>query len=119
MCAGGNVQHVVLKILPSLEAVSQAVADGSVDLVYGSDTLNPKWFKELHGVDTDDLLTYISAPLSTRVIMLNSARAPLNSLAVRKAIMHAVDKQVGAGGRGGGRRAVLLLHWCAARLTAT
>jgi nickel transport system substrate-binding protein len=112
------VQHVVLKILPSLEAVSQAVADGSVDLVYGSDTVNPKWFKELHGVDTDALLTFISPPLSTRVIMLNSARAPLSSLAVRKAIMHAVDKQV-RGGAGGQASAAALAGWCAARVAAT
>lgn len=89
---------MILKVLPTLDAVSAAMGDGSVQLVFGLDTLDPKWFRSLHGKDGDNVNTYISGPLSTRLVLLNSAKPPLNSLAVRKAIMHAIDKEVRAGG---------------------
>jgi hypothetical protein len=92
--AGGNIRKLVIKILPSLEAVAAHVANGSVDVVHGIDTVDPKWFRNLHTVDDDSLQTFISGPLSTRFIMLNAEKAPLGSLVVRKAIMHAIDKQV-------------------------
>ena len=48
-------------------------------------------------MDDDHLETFVSQPLATRTIMFNTRRAPTDSLGVRKAIAHAVDKLVGGG----------------------
>lgn len=50
--------------------------------------------RNLHSNDGDNLNTFISGPLATRMIQLNSGRGPTQSLAVRKAIAHAIAKQV-------------------------
>lgn len=92
--AGGNIQKVVIKMLATLSEVAPAIAEGSVDMVYGLDTIGPQQFKDLHLQDEDNLKTYISQPLSTRAVIVNSNKPPLDLLAVRKAIMHAMDKQV-------------------------
>eukprot|EP00877_Chromochloris_zofingiensis_P012495 jgi/Chrzof1/749/Cz01g27080.t1 len=91
--AGGNIDNFVVKLYGSLDEVSAAVSQGEVDMVFGLDTLRPTFFKELHQVDDDDLETYISGPMSTRLIQLNSGSGVTSSLAVRRAILHAVNKQ--------------------------
>jgi nickel transport system substrate-binding protein len=78
----------------TLDDVKPALSSGSVDMVFGMDTLGPRQFADLHLADDDNLKTYISQPLSTRTILLNSNKPPLNSLAVRKAIIHSIHKQV-------------------------
>lgn len=88
------MQKVILKVFAALDDVKPAVASGSVDMVYGVDTIGPRQFADLHLVDNDNLKTYVSQPLSTRSILLNSNKPPLNSLAVRKAVIHAIHKQV-------------------------
>ncbi len=45
--AGGNVQDVVVKVFGTLAEVAPAVASGSVDMVFGLDTIGPKEFKAL------------------------------------------------------------------------
>jgi len=63
-------------------------------MVVGLDTIDPKAFRDLHAVDSDHLETFISAPLATRFIMFNTAKEPTNSLGVRMAIIHAINKLV-------------------------
>lgn len=94
MHSGGNIENVIIKILPTFQDIITAVKGGTVDLVFGLDTIGPNDFRDLHKVDDDNLSTYISGPISTRAVLLNSAKPPLNSLAVRRALMHAVNKQV-------------------------
>ena len=84
-----------MKLFPNLEAVSASVNSGDVDMVYGLDTIDPDFFQGLQAKgDSDNWATLVSGPLSTRVLRFNSGSELLSSLAVRKALLHAVNKQV-------------------------
>jgi ABC-type transport system substrate-binding protein len=87
-----------VKLFPHLEAVSLAVNSGEVDMVYGLDTIDPGFFRALQAKgDSDNWATLVSGPLATRVLRFNSGTELLSSLAVRKALLHSVNKQVGYG----------------------
>ncbi len=95
--AAGNINTYIIKIYPSTEDVQAALLDGSIDVLFGIEAIDPVFFRDLHRIDDDQLETYMSLPLNTRTIELNSARGPTASLAVRKAISHAINKKVRVG----------------------
>lgn len=48
MCAsaaGGNLDTVIVRLYANLEDVAAAVEDGEVDMVFGLDTIDPKFFR--------------------------------------------------------------------------
>ncbi len=83
--------QVKVKVIPDPNSRAVALETGDVDLVYGADgPISADAFARFQG--TGRFEAAISEPLATRVIALNSNRAPTNELAVRQAINHAVDK---------------------------
>ncbi len=88
-------KRLVVKVIPDSDGRAIAFDTGEIDLIYGSgghgsgqiglDTFTR--YQSMKGV-----MTGISSPLATRVLAINSNRFPTKDLAVRKAILHGVNK---------------------------
>lgn len=84
---------VMVKIMPDPNSRAMALETGQVDLVYGiSGPISPDTFERFQsrGVMTAQL----SEPYETLMLALNSQRGPTADAAVRRAINHAVDKDI-------------------------
>ena len=91
-----KMKHLVVKVIPDANARAVAFDTGEIDLIYGAGGHGAGQI----GLDTferyqkrGDIVTAVSQPLATRALALNTNRFPTNELAVRKAILHAVDKK--------------------------
>ena len=89
-------RQVRVKVIPDSDGRAIAFDTGAVDLIYGagghgSGQIGLDTFKRYR--DTPQLQTGVSQPLATRTLALNSGRFPTDDLAVRKAILHGVNKQ--------------------------
>lgn len=89
------MEKVVVKVIPDSNARAVAFDTGEIDLVYGagghgSGQIGLDMFQRYQTMP--GIRTGISQPLATRTMALNTKRFPTNDLAVRKAILHAVDK---------------------------
>jgi len=73
-------------------AVKAALLDGSLDMVVGSGPLTPTDIKEFLQTRQSTHTTYLTEPIINKNIILNAAKAPTDSLEVRKIIIHAIDK---------------------------
>ena len=73
-------------------SVKAALIDGTLDVVVGSGVLAPADLRELQETQSASLSIYVGPVLQNRVIIMNGNSAPTNDLAVRQAIIHAVDK---------------------------
>ena len=67
--------------------------NGSIDLVWGSGVLAPEDLVELDGNQTNDLFVIYSDDINNVIILLNSGKAPLDDINIRKTIIHAIDKK--------------------------
>ncbi|SMH54992.1 nickel transport system substrate-binding protein [Azospirillum lipoferum] len=84
-------ERVVVKVIPDPTARAVAFETGEIDLIYGgTGQISADSFTRFKTRGTGQ--TAVSAPLATRTMAINSARAPTSDLAVRRAINHAVDK---------------------------
>lgn len=88
-------KRLVVKVIPDSDGRAVAFDTGEIDLIYGSGGHGSGQI----GLDTfarfqarKDLVTDISPPLATRTLAINSNRFPTDDLAVRRAILHGVDK---------------------------
>jgi nickel transport system substrate-binding protein len=77
----------------SSDEIKQALVNGSLDMAYGAGIIHPAGFNDMRKNYADRLATYMSNPLNTRTIIINSGKAPTNDLQLRKAVIHAVDKR--------------------------
>lgn len=85
------LERLVVKVVPDATTRALALQSGEIDLVYGTDLLDAEAIARL-GADPH-LLARSSPPIGTRLLELNSARFPTDSLAVRQAVQHAVDTE--------------------------
>ncbi|MFH6782310.1 MULTISPECIES: nickel ABC transporter substrate-binding protein [Methylobacterium] len=84
--------RLVVKVIPDPNTRAIALQTGEIDLVYGAAGQIPsEAFLRLRD-QAPAVSGAVSAPLATRVLALNSARAPTDDRAVRLAINRAVDK---------------------------
>lgn len=91
-----KVRRLLVKVIPDANARALALETGEIDLIYGAGG---------HGsgqIGLDAFLrfqtdarftTMVSPPKATRALALNSNRGPTRDLAVRKAILHGVNKK--------------------------
>jgi len=91
-----NMRHLVVKVIPDSNARAVAFDTGEIDLIYGAGGHGAGQI----GLDTferyqkmGEMITGVSQPLATRTLALNTNRFPTNELAVRQAVLHAVDKK--------------------------
>jgi nickel transport system substrate-binding protein len=88
-------KRLLIKVIPDSDGRAIAFDTGEIDLIYGSGGHGSGQI----GLDTyaryaarKDLVADASEPLATRVMAINSKRFPTNDIAVRKAILHGVNK---------------------------
>lgn len=91
-----HFKRLTVKVIPDSSARSIAFDTGEIDLIYGSGghgggQLGLDEFKRFQ--NSKDVVTDVSGPLATRAIAINSKRFPTSDVAVRKAILHAVNKE--------------------------
>ncbi|MFW5734753.1 MAG: ABC transporter substrate-binding protein [Oceanidesulfovibrio sp.] len=89
------MKHIVVKVIPDSNARAVAFDTGEIDLIYGSGghgggQLGLDTFQRYQQMGA--VKTAVSPPLATRAMALNTNRFPTNELAVRRAILHAVNK---------------------------
>ncbi len=89
------MRHLVVKVIPDSNARAVAFDTGVIDLIYGAGghgggQLGMDAFQRYQNMP--GVVASVSPPLATRAIALNSNRFPTNDLAVRTAILHAVNK---------------------------
>ncbi|MDQ8726977.1 nickel ABC transporter substrate-binding protein [Bradyrhizobium sp. LHD-71] len=86
-------EKITVKVIsdPNMRAV--AFETGQIDLIYGADgPISPDMFARFAKMRR--YATALSDPIQTRALAINSAREPTSDLAVRKALNHAVDKDM-------------------------
>lgn len=95
---GGSpaMKHLVVKVIPDSNARAVAFDTGEIDLIYGSGghgggQLGLDTFQRYQQMGA--VKTAVSPPFATRAMALNTNCFPTNELAVRRAILHAVNKQ--------------------------
>lgn len=84
---------VKVKILPDPNSRSIAFETGQIDFLYGtSGPISPDSYERFS--KKPELSVQLSAPYQTLAFALNSSRGPTADLSVRKAINHAVNKDL-------------------------
>jgi nickel transport system substrate-binding protein len=81
---------LLIKVIPDANTRAAAFEAGEVDLLLGSNQIALDTFKRYR--EDRRYTTAVSPPLLSRVVALNTRSGPTRDLAVRKAILHAVDK---------------------------
>ena len=66
--------------------------DGTLDAVVGSGVLLESEVADLKMNHTKDLFVSLSPAIQNRIVVLNTNKAPTNSLDNRKVIIHAINK---------------------------
>ena len=88
-------KYLLIKIIPDTNARVVAFETGQIDLIYGgaghgAGQIGLDSFERYR--NTPGVITEVSAPLATRTLALNTKRFPTDDITVRKAILHAVDR---------------------------
>ena len=91
-----QMRQLVVKVIPDAETRAIALESGEVDLIatviadHGSAGLNPDAYAALS--KDPAYATRQSSPRNTRLLAMNTALFPTNELAVRQAIVRAIDR---------------------------
>lgn len=87
-----KVKQFVVKTIPNLESKIMALRSGEIDMIFGASNITYDAFLEFK--DHNKFLAKASqAKVKTRNIIINTTKAPLNDVNVRRAVQYAIDKQ--------------------------
>lgn len=84
-------KQVVVKVIPDNQTRVMALEKGEVDLLFGTNMIDAEAynrFSKMKGFGAA-----MSAPTSTRMLLINTADSVTGDLAIRKAIQHATNKE--------------------------
>ncbi|PIE54401.1 MAG: nickel ABC transporter, nickel/metallophore periplasmic binding protein [Dethiosulfovibrio peptidovorans] len=90
-----TIAKILVKVIPESESRVVALETGEIDLIFGASgqgaaQISIEAFRRLEAMGRYE--TGISGPRATRLLAINSGCGVTADLAVRKAILHAVDK---------------------------
>jgi len=90
--AAPKIDRILVKVIPDPNTRAIAFETGEVDLILGGADaqVSADAFARLRAQPR--ITTAVSKPLATRMVALNSKRGPTADLAVRQAILRAIDK---------------------------
>ena len=88
-----SIDTLIVKRYENSDAVKAALLNGSLDLVWGSGVLPTQDLVELDENEENDISVFHSDDIQNVVILLNSGKAPLDDINLRKTIIHAIDKK--------------------------
>lgn len=84
-------EEVMFRVIPDTNSRALALESGQADIVYGDGPVTPDAFIRFKSM-ADRFAASISQPMATRMLAINSKRFPTDDIAVRKAMLHAVNK---------------------------
>ena len=87
-----SIETLLIKRYESSDSVAAALLDGSLDVVWGSGVLSPEDLVSLDEDETNGISVFHSDDIQNVIVLLNSGKAPLNDINLRKTIIHAIDK---------------------------
>lgn len=87
-----QIERIVAKVIPDNQSRLLSLRSGEIDMVYGLQLIGAQSFKEFE--KDSNFGTALSAPVSTRMLILNSASQNLNDTKVRQALSHLTNKSV-------------------------
>ncbi|QDZ23761.1 hypothetical protein HOP50_11g63010 [Chloropicon primus] len=90
--SGQHPEELVVVHYPTHTEVKDALLDGSLDAVMGSGVLTEAEVAMLKSDHSDKLSVSLTEPIQNRIIVMNTAKAPTDSLQNRKVIIHSIDK---------------------------
>ncbi len=85
-----TLSRVVVRVMPDVETRLLALERGDIDLLFGDGLVGLEAFVRLR--QNRSVETFVSGPLFTRIVQLNTSRPLLADIKVRQAILSAVDK---------------------------
>lgn len=88
-----SIERLIIKRYESSADIKQALLDGSLDIVWGGGVLSAEDLTTLDEDETNDLSVFYSDDMNNAIMLLNSGKAPLDDIDIRKTIIHAIDKQ--------------------------
>lgn len=84
------LRRIVVKVIPDPDTRAVALQTGEIDLIYGVGQISLESFARLR--KQGRFGTAVSQPLATRAMAINSGRGVTVELAVRKAVLHSVNR---------------------------
>lgn len=87
-----QVDKIIAKVIPDNQSRLLSLRSGEVDMVYGLQLISAQSFKQF---EKDPRFgTNLSDPVSTRMLILNSASESLSDTRVRQALSHLTNKAI-------------------------
>lgn len=88
-----RIEQLVVVRYDTAEQVKSALLDGSLDVVWGSGVLHARDLIEIEdNEETNNLSVFFTDDIQNVLLLLNSGKAPLNDITVRKTVIHAINK---------------------------
>ncbi len=84
-------QEVEIKVIPDSETLALEFEAGNIDFIYGNGLISLDRFNVYK--DDPAYVTASSEPMSTRMLLMNTADEIVGDINVRKALSHAIDKE--------------------------
>lgn len=85
-----RIEQVTMRVIPDNQTRLMAFKKGEIELIYGKNMIDADSYNQLE--KSNKYGAMMSAPVSSRVILINTTSDNLNDVRVRKAIQHAVNK---------------------------
>lgn len=85
-----EIERITVKVIPDNQTRIMALESGEIDLIFGKNMLDADAISQY--VDSDKFEVALSAPTSTRHIVLNTTNDILSDMAVRQALQHATNR---------------------------
>jgi nickel transport system substrate-binding protein len=86
-----QIQKIIAKVIPDNQARVMALEKGEIDLLFGANLVDAETYNKFK--DKEGFGGAMSDPVSTRMLLINTADATVGDLNVRKAIEHAINKK--------------------------
>ncbi len=85
------LEAVTVRIIPDGVTRVLSLKNGDIDLIFGAGVIGLSDFDELR--KSGQFQTYVSAPILTRLVVINANRGPTADKAVRQAIQHGFNRK--------------------------
>jgi ABC-type transport system substrate-binding protein len=92
---GGAPAIETLKVVryESTEEIKQALVDQTLDIMWGDGVLASNDITDIDRMNNPNLNVFIGEEIQNVILILNTGTPPLDSIRIRKAIIHAIDKK--------------------------
>lgn len=86
-----EVKTVRVKVIPDNQTRALSLEKGDLDLLFGKNMIDAETFLSFQNKEGYEV--HISAPLSTRMMIINTTKGALTETKVRQALQHVLDKK--------------------------